>query len=303
MDASIVRVPIKIRNPIQKDFCNCWGFKVFSSKSIPYLLMADSVSLDDFDNLLKTIDNTIPFQFSTDVKGYEDKALLALSMGIPVTIKTNKVLSEQLLSDMEKVPHSSIHVSINFLDRYLGQRLEPESSPIPDLREMMFRAKSWKTFTVLSMLYQPHLVPLLDTYEIIDSVRNLTSHITLEFPIIKDVEYHRTYKNKWESLKMSSPELFKQYFLGNVSTRSWGIRHKYKTEIINNINEYIKFNKMSLEVLEGWESENRFRHNPCRLSQLPLGLRPFFYSRTDSSFDKVGDVLNQSCPKCKREIF
>lgn len=298
----IVRIPIKIRKPIYKEFCDCWNTKVFSIKGVPYFILGDSLSMRELVKMLDSLDQGIGFYFSDNINKCKEKVLYVLSKGLPVTIKTNCVLPTEVVDALRSVPHSAIHISINFLDKSLRKRLEPESSDLFDLREMMFLSKSYKIFVVVVMNYQPHLVSKLDLYEIIDMTKNHIAHMMIKFPNIKDEEYH-TYKNQWESLNTSSLEKFRQFYVADVPSRSWDIRHKYQKTIIQELQTYLKPKKINLEIINSWETNDRVRHDVSGLSDLPTGMRPFFYHKDGDMFVRAHEPLDQVCNTCSKSVF
>ena len=236
---SIKRIPIKIRNPIHKEYCDCWNMKIYSIDGIPHLIMGDNLSIEEMQSFLGTVDCCVGFYFSQHISKCRDKVILALSKGLPVTIRTKTVLPNDVLEALREVPHSAIHVSIDFLDDFPRKRLEPDSSDIFALREMMFLAKSWKIFLVLCIDYKPHLVPKLDVYEMVDITKNYVSHTLVRFPPIPDEEFYHV-KYQWESIKPSSIELFKQYYMPNIPNRTWEIRPKYEKMFTNELLDIIK---------------------------------------------------------------
>lgn len=299
----IIRVPIKIRKAIQKDYCSCWGTKVFSVDDVPFLTIVDDVPIETLAEMLNTLDSSTGFYIQKPLnKETEQKVLMILSHKLPVTINTSKVLPDHIIEAMTTVPHSSIHASINFLDYSTGNKIEPADT-IDDIRDMLYYAKNHKVFTVLSIKYYPHLVPKLDLFEVVDRVKNQVSHIVMEFPEITDEIYYTHYKTLWEALVPNSLELFRKYYQANVLKRSWEIKPKYIKEFMKDMQLFIKPKKLGMEVMENFESDNRIRHKLSGMVELPLGMRPFWYKKVDDVFEKVEDVPSQDCPKCLKPIF
>lgn len=299
----ITRVPIKIRKPIHRQFCKCWGLQVFSIDGVPQFINGDKftsvVHLMDF---LDATPACLPVHFSEYDNSLDPLIGLCINSGIPVVIRTNKVLPHYILEELRKVPHSGIQISINFLDDLMRNRLGRGASAPSDLREMISLAKSWKIFVSLSVEYQPHLVSKLDLYEIVDMVKNYVSHILISYPSFSDVLYHEI-KGGWESLKHGSSDRFKQYFMPEVPTRTWVIRPRYKEEFTSGLSDFLKGKKITLEVLDQYEESNRVRHIPSGLSDLPLGIRPFFYEKVEGTFRKTDSPEGFICPKCEKPIF
>lgn len=301
--STIKRKAIKIRKPIHKEFCSCWNTKVFSADGIPYLTVADHTSVELLKEMLEEVSQATGFYLSASYEDYELKAMTILEKKLPVTVYTNRVLSDDLLKAMSEVPHSAVHADMNFLEDDLRNRLDPTASSIMDMRAMMFNCKSWKIFTVLCVSYQPHLVSKFDLYEMIDMIKNQVAHLVLSFPSIDDSEFYSTFKAKWESIKPSSIDLFRQYFTPEVTMRSWEVRPKYKKDITRELLAYTKTKKIGMEVLENHESDNRIRHHMSGMAPLPLGIRPFWYGKVNGQFEKVDAMPDQECPRCQKGIF
>ncbi len=306
----VTRVPIKLRKPIHRDFCKCWGVQTFAIEGVPQFINGDN-SFTSAEQLIDFLDSTpvcLPIHFT-----YEDDSVgiligLATSRKVPVVVKTNRVLPDYILDELRKVPHSGIQVSINFLDDLMRNRLEEGASDIFSLRQMLFLAKSWKIFTGLHVDYQPHLVSKLDLYEIITMVKNCVSHMEITFPDLSDELFYEM-KSRWESLKTSSVEKFKQYYIADVPTRTWTVRSRFKEELLSGLVEYLKDKKVSIEVMEHHKKymhgslEDRVRHMTSGLSNLPFGIRPFFYEKDEDVFKEVESVEGCSCQKCGKPIF
>lgn len=299
----VVRVPIKLRKSVHKEFCSCWGIKVLSILSVPHLFSVDNLSDEQVVEFLDSTDVAVPVYFSSYTEDHNFRINQFLSRKIPVVIKTNSVIPSDILRKMKEVPHSGIHVSINFLDDLIKNRLEGGGSSIDSIREMLFLAKSWKIFSILTVDYQPHLVPKLDLFEIIDEIKNFIPHVIINFPSIDD-EHLLDNKHKWEALAPSSMERFKQFYMADVPTRTWMIRDRYKEDILETLQEFVKNRKITLEVVGDYcDSSNRVRYAPSGLSKLPLGVRPFFYKKEGIEFLEVPSIEGESCPKCGKPIF
>lgn len=307
-NTKVIRKPIKIRKPIQAEHCSCWNTKVFSVDSSPFLVVVDALSLSELVDFLDTIDQSTGLYFKEPLNEEgEQKVMLALSKKLPVTIKTSSVLSNHILEAMTKVPHSSIHAEVNFLDTSLGNKIYPEVDSIQDIRDMLYYAKTYKVFTVLSIRYQPHLVPKLDILEIIDMLKNQVSHLTLDMTGVDDKEFHLKHKSRWEALVPNSIDNFRKYYSPDVSTRSWELRPKFKKEFLKDIKLFIKPRKIGMEILEEFDNGNRIRHisrdKSSGLSMLPLGMRPFWYQKVEGVFEKMEEAPNQQCSSCQKPIF
>lgn len=303
MRTPVTRVPIKLRQPIHKDFCKCWGIQVFSIEGIPQFINGDKftspVHLMEF---LDEVTECLPIHFEYHDSSVDRMIGLCISRGIPVVVKTNKVLPQHILSELRKVPHSGIQISINFLDGLMRNRLERGASEVEDIWQMISLAKSWKIFVTLVVEHHPHLVSKLDLFEIISMVKNYISHILISYPSFSDDSFHEL-KGRWESLSYGSSERFKQCYMANVPTRTWVIRPKYKEDMTASLVEFLKTKKIGLEVLSGDYNEDRIRHMNSGISDLPLGIRPFFYGKDGDIFREIESVEGSTCSKCEKPIF
>lgn len=298
----IVRVPIKLRKPILKEYCGCWNTKVFAVRGVPHYILGDNLSIEELTTMLDSLEQSVGFHFSEHIDVCRDKVMEVLNRKLPVTIKTNCVLPLDVIEALRSVPHSAIHISMNFLDNSIRNRLEPSASDIFSLREMMFLAKSYKIFVVVHMDYQPHLVSRLDLFEIVDMVKNQIAHLIVRFPRVRDEDFY-TNRTKWESLSSSSLNTFKQYYVADVPTRTWNIREKYRKSFLNELQTYVKSKKINIEIDSSWESSNRVRHEHSGLSDLPTGMRPFFYDKIDGVFVSRSEAPDQVCEKCNKQIL
>jgi hypothetical protein len=305
MRTPITRVPIKIRNPIHKQFCNCWGIQTFAIEGVPQFIKVDGLTNESMSDFLHSTPVCLPIHFMEFNESNEMKIRMALGMGVPVVIRTNTVLPHWLLQALKEVPHSGIQISMNFLDEVMRNRLERGASDIFELRKMISLAKSWKIFISLVVEHQPHLVSKLDLYEMVDMVKNYVSHIFISYPSFSDVLVHEA-KSMWESLRTSSSDKFRQYYMPDVPARAWVIRPRYMQEITEGLSEYLKGKKIGLEVVDHhlkYNGYDRIRHQNSGLSDLPMGIRPFFYEKTDELFKEVESVEGFTCKKCEKPIF
>lgn len=296
----IRRVPIRLRKAIHKEFCKCYNTKVMSVNGVPHLLMADSMTLSDIENFLSDVQVSTPVYFSS--ADMLDKARLFLDKGIPVTVKTSRVLTNYELEMLRKVPHCAVHLSMKFLDGFIRSRLD-SSSPDPSaFREMAFLAKSWKIFLALDVEYYPHLMKKLDLFEIVEMYKNLVSHVLLRFPTFTDEELRGTHITQWEALSLKYIEDFKHYYMPIVPERSWEVKPRYQQEFISELSDFIKVKRLGLEVVE-WDDDDRVRHQSTGLSDLALGIKPFMYVREGDTFVKAPVSEEEPCGKCGKTIF
>jgi len=301
MDRSpVMRKSIKIRRSIFKDYCNCHDVQVFSSGATPYLLNVDRLTFEELHLLLSGLDVCTPIYMS-DTSELRDKAELCLNYGLPVTIRTNRVLPESLLEKMKAVPHSALHVSIKFLDPFIRSRLDSDASAPSDLQPMMRLAKSWKIFQALVIEYQPYLVANLDTMEIVEMVKNHIRHVIVEFPVLDDM-YVRSELPRWEVLGSDYDAKFRHFCEPNPPTRSWSIKPKFQQEFFTELSEFSKAKRLSIEAIE-WKVNDRTRHAGT-IEDYPLGMRPFMYRKgEDGRFVETVVDRERPCSECGRTLF
>lgn len=293
----VTRAPIKLRKSIQREYCGCYDASVLVVGGVPQLLLGDKLTTADMIRYLDNAQVSTPVYFSS----YQhDKVIECLKRKLPVTIRTNQVLPTFIIDQLSSVPHSAIHVSINFLDDFLRNYSEAESSEVEDLRRMMYVAKSKKIFIALQMGHFPHLSSKLDAFELVDMMKNLVSHILLSFPRVLDTDY-RDSMSTWESYNEESLVDFKSFYTPHVPSRSWEVKGKYQEEFISELQDFIKSKKITLELLQ-YEEAMRIRHTPMG-SSLALGIRPFMYVKQDGIFVKSQVDEEPPCNTCGKTMF
>lgn len=299
---SVLRTPIRLRKPIHKEYCDCYGIGVMSIDGVPSMILGDGVDDRKLHEFLCETDYAATVYFTEDISQCYDSVMICLLLKIPVVIKTNKALPTQVLEEMRKVPHSGIHVSIDFLDDSLRTSLVPGASDISSLREMLFLAKSWKIFLALSVEYHPHLMSKLDLMEIVDLVKNYTSHMFLQFPRISDEYMHQT-RATWESLRPGCMDLFKKYFQADVPSRRWYVKEQYKSALSQEIKEYLRGKKVSVETTDWDVGDKRIRHISSGLCKMPLGMRVFTFGKDNGIFVEAQLEGECTCNKCSLPII
>lgn len=288
----IKRVPIKIRKAIQKEYCECYNAAVMTADGIPQLIIGDNLSHDDLDKYLSEVKVSTPMYFSHP---FTMNYVRCLEKGLPITVRTNRVLGNDILNLMSDVPHCAIHVCINSLNS------EFNNDSIDNLWNMMHVAKGKKIHLVLETEYMPHLVHKLDLYELVSMTKNLVNHMLLSFPIITDRDYHMNI-DRWEEITPDAHELFRSIYVPNVPTRSWEVKAKYQQEIVSGLQDFIKAKRISLELLHIEGEDGRIRHTSLH-EGLPLGIRPFMYTNVDGMFVKTQVEEEEPCITCGKTIF
>ena len=301
MDELVKRIPIRIRKSIHKEYCRCWDVDIFTVNGEPQFLIGDKLSDDDMVRFIEEVGECVPIHFRQPIEECEFKVRYVLSKKIPVVIRTNKVLPEWVIPALSSVPHSGIQLSINFLEGSMRNRLEEEVLDA-DIREMLSLAKSWKIKNTLVLSYMPHLTSKLDVLEITDSFKNYVSHILLSFEDVLDEQYYEM-RHVWEVLKTSSLDKFRQYYEADVPRRAWTIRQRHRDDIIYLLFDYLKGKKIGLEVVNDEAINGRIRHISSGLSDLPLGIKPFFYKKEEGNFVAVEKLEGSTCPTCGNSIF
>jgi len=299
----VVRKAIKLRKPIHKEFCTCHDIQVLSMNGVPYVWNADKLSFDELHLILSGLDTLTPVMFSEPVEYCRDKIELCLEYKIPVNVCTNKVIPSDLVTEISKVPRSSIQVSMEFLDPFIRNRLAPEASDPSALIEMMHMAKSKKIFQTLEIPWYPHLVGKLDVFEMVEMMKNYVGHVIVMFLPIHDLLY-KSEVTKWEALSPKSLESFKHFYEPSVPDRTWRIRNKYQQEFLSDLSDFIKVKRLTIEVVE-WDESPRVRHQSVGSADHPLGMRPVLYKKgeEDGKFYLTDTETERPCHHCGKTLF
>jgi DNA repair photolyase len=289
----IVRQSIKIRKPIQKDFCRCHKVGVVVVNGIPQLVTADEMSPTDMSKYLDSVSLTTPVYFHEYTYINRESMIECLDRNIPVTIRTEDVLDEEILRRLSSVPHSGIHVSIDFLEGSYTNFVEDLAPRLDSLRKMMFLAKSWKIFIGLVVSFLPHITNKLDLYEVCEALKNCSSHVMISFPEIPDIVYNDR-KHEWPN--------FKTYYQPYIPDRSWIVKESCRKSTLEDLNTFLSSRKMSIENIS-IEPMERIRHIPTGLSDLALGIRPFYYVKDENGNFSEGMGEEQPCSTCGRTLL
>lgn len=289
----VSRIPIKIRKSIVRDFCSCWGLTVLAIDGLPHLVIGDGASHSDIKNFLDSVDCCTGFYFSEPEEDCASKISLVSEYGLPITLRTDKRITDGMMAILASLPHSAIHVSMESSRNFL-----PFS-----VRLMLSEAKSLKVVSAVQIEYKPHLTKKLNLLDSLDSVKNYISHVLVSYPDIDDIEYNRV-KSQWEQVSPGAVESFKHYYMPDVHSRSWTLKPRYRQEITSMMDDYLKPRKVTLEVVgDSKASSNRVRLDYAGLSSNPLGMRPFLYKKEDGRFVETHNFEGHTCPKCNLNIF
>jgi hypothetical protein len=291
---SVIRKAIKLRHPIQKDFCNCHGVGVLTVEGQPYIVMADGISKEKMKSYLDTVQQSAGIYFSEDIEECKEKVYMCIDNKLPVTIRTSTALNIGILEKLREVPHSGVHVSIDFLQRPIGISLENLFSEVRTLREMMFVAKSWGIFVGVVIDYFPHIISKLDLFEVCEMLKGLGSHVMITFPDVTDELYH-VMRDDWYN--------FKEFYHPDVPSRTWRINESYKKEFLVHLKAFLKSRKMSLENIN-ISMQPRIRHIPTGLSELALGISPFYFQKGQGGvFEPIKELVESPCSKCGKTLL
>lgn len=298
--SEVTRRPIKIRQSIHKEYCECWNTQVMSMNSIPYTWSADNMSLEELGRFLQshTVVTTALFE-EIDM----DKISLCLSHGVAVTVVTNKVLTPTLIDRMSAVPRCSIQTSIEFLQSSIRNSLSPNSSEPFALLQMMHAAKAKKVYQILEVCWYPHLMNKFDLFETIDMYKNYVNHLVLRVPPFSDLVY-RAEVTRWQALGLSNAEKFKHFYEPDIQGRSWKVRDKYREEIISELVDFIKSKKLSIEYTEWDSNSHRVRHKQSGTAKHPTGISNTLYQKgEDGKFILNANAEESGCPTCGKTLF
>lgn len=298
---NVKRVPIKIRKPIQRDFCQCYDLSVLLVDGEPGLVVGDRLSYTDMVRYLDTVEITTPIFFSTYF-GNEDKIKACISRKLPVGVNTYTVLSDKVVDALAEIPHCSIHISIDLVEDFTMNPIPDSSSGAVLLREMMHLAKSRKIFLSLNIPFFPYISPRLDLLEAVDMYKNLVDNVSISFPDISD-ELFRSNKAMWEHYAVGCTDRLKAMYVADVPSRSWKIRDRYKQDTVSAIVTFLKSKKLPIEIIDDDVSVNRIRRVSSGFSEFPLGMRSALYSKVDGFFTRADHRSEGICKTCSKTLL
>lgn len=265
--SDIERKSIKIRKPLHKEFCNCHPVQVFSVNGVPQFTNVDRMSLGEMDSFLEASSHVTTLSINMEDDLGVDKVLRAVKYNIPVFLNTFTSIPESLILDLKKVPHSTICLNIDDLSMGYGD--------VSELDRCLSIAKSHFLHTALEIYYTPYC-NVLSLMETLDMFKNCASHAAL---ILENTEYVLDHKGK--------------------------LLDSYKEEIFQELKDFLKPRKVSLEIMEK-STESRVRHEKYGTSDLPWGIRPFFYEKMweKGIFEECPIIENEvSCTKCEKMLY
>lgn len=296
------RTPIKIRKSVYRDYCDCHDVGVFMVSGVPQLTVVDGLSDEQFLALLDDKDLMTGIYMSEPVDQCWNKLQTAIQRGLPVTLRTEKPVSEAVLEQLRQVPHSALHLATGFTENPLLAKISL-GCPVVSFREMAALAKSYKIHIGLHLMYMPHLVDRLDLYEAVDIMKNYVGHIILTLPDIPD-DTMRSMITAWECVKPSSIPQFKKFYQARVFDRTWQVKPKHREEIVSGLADFIKAKKITAELIGGFPNQHRTRHVPLGSSN-PLGMSTYLYEKTDKGmFQRVsGQAYESNCGQCGKTLY
>ena len=303
MEQGIVRVPIKIREPIQLDYCDCKGVGTVAVEGDTCWYKLDNLTVKEYQKWFEEVDVMLPcyIKYTKDAEGL---IYACLNNNIPVILETDSVLPKNLMDALIRVPHCAVHLRMNALENLDRKILGENPSAITDLVKMCSHLKAWKVDTRLHMECVPHLVHLYDYCEMFDVFKNCVSHSFIHIHDITD-EYLNENRNRWSALSHFSMSNLKQIYIPEVSTRSWSLKPSVHKKWVKTISEYAKSKKVRCVFPDTNWSENRVRMTG-ESPQLTLGLRRYVYIKEESGIVKheakdsytFPNDLNTSCNVC-----
>ncbi|QPX71690.1 hypothetical protein [Bacillus phage SP8] len=281
------RKPIKLRNPVQLDYCTCWGTKVVSYNSKPFLTMADGASLTQLEEYIQQVPFSTAMYVTYDENQGWEKIKLFLSKGLPVYVKTYEVLPREVVDVLRESQHSAVSLEVaDFLEQ-----------DIPEARKMLHELKSWGVSTVLEV---SHIAcgSLLDTLVIIEKFKNVVGHVTVHLPEVEDEDVP-----SWQQPLMNT------YYSPCVENRSWIIKEDYRKKINEKVSSYLESRKIKFEEGISVDSDDRIRHISSVDSESPFGLPEFIYKNTGEGFEEhinpyrdSEEITLGNCPRCGKSL-
>ncbi|UAV84394.1 hypothetical protein phi18_124 [Bacillus phage phi18] len=280
---SIERKPIKFRSPIQLEYCTCWGTKVVSYNSKPFLTLTDGASLTQLEEYIQQVPFSTAMYVTYDENQGWEKIKLFLSKSLPVYVKTYEVPPQEVVDLLKESQHSAISLEVaDFLDQDIAKA-----------RKMLHELKSWGVSTVLEVSYVAY-DSLLDTLVIIEKFKNVVGHVTVHLPEVSD-----------EDVPTYQQHRMNDYYNPCVENRSWVIKEDHKKVINEKVSSYLEMRKIKFEEGISVDSEDRVRHISSVGSDSPFGLPEFIYKNTGEGFEEYinpyrdsEEVTLGNCPRC-----
>lgn len=309
----VIRVPIKIRKPIQKEMCTCRGIgSIAVEGDTCWHKVAPNNNLESYKEWLDEIGIAVPnyFVYSEDM---EPLIRECLWRRIPVVVETTRVLPSDLMQAMIDVPHCAVHISLSALETNDRELLGENVSSLHDLVKMSSFLKTWKVVTRLRINCLPHLVSLYDYCEILDLFRNYTTHAFIHFPRISDewLCAHTETMRKFPRFKQ-----YKRIYQADVLARSWALKQSIFKKWVKVITEYAEHKKIRLQICDTDWSENRVRltgNTPDKEVEVEkvLGLRKYIYLKIEGAFVKydnrskepIDESLVTHCSYCGNTFY
>lgn len=281
----IIRTPIKIRKPILKDYCNCFGQNTVSVDGIPQGIYVKGY--EGAKNVLENYLEIVPI-YIKDALGIEELEDL-LSYKAPLNLLVDNLpYLEEMLPLLSKIPYCGITLDVT------------SSMDFEKLRSLLHVAKSTKIHIIGLMRYNPALSSRLDLYSVIEQVKNYIHHILLEIPqdISDEIYTELKHSSTWNDKR------FQEYYDYEVTSGKWYLRSETVDSFMEFTHKHLKLRKISVECINFVPNKGRIRHNIGE-SNLIFGMRPFPHARESSvrEFSKVEDLQGTSCEQCKKPIF
>lgn len=293
------RESIKIRKPIQIDYCTDWNINLFSIDGITRMINVSLLSLDELRAFLAVLEYSPPLYLEEITSQFEEKAMEILKMKLPIVVNTKRCLSESLIYEMGEVPHSILYVPVVFLNDYVRGMLDPLASNLSDLRHNIAYAKSRKIMTILELQYLPAINNWIDNYEIIDMLQNYISHVIIRFTRISE-----SFLMALGTSEVLNKSKLQKYYNYQPISGFYSIVEPEKDKFLLELKEYLAGKKITMDVLkELFRNVSVNRHVPTGLSKNTFGIDSFFFRKSDNNFIEEKSFERQNCLTCGKPIF
>lgn len=273
----IMRKPIKIRKPVQLEYCSCFGQNTVSVDGEPQGIYVNGFK--EAIAVLKNYTETVTLYIKEELSSEEINAILEYKVPINLLVSSVEYLYD-VVPLLTKVPYCGITLVVN------------RNMHFDRLRELLHVAKSTKIHIITLVQFNPTTTSKLDLFDMVEQIKNYTHHMLLD---MRNVIGH-------ESVCASDTKrLSKYYFEGSDG---WVLDIDAVTALMSTIQKHFKLRKISVERIEFSPSNGRIRHSMGE-SNLLFGIRPFFYVKEESgkTFTRTDSLLGTSCKNCGKAIF
>lgn len=292
----IIRTPIKLRESIHIDMCECWGSRrVHVDGELQYII-GDDFSVNELKKFLESTEYCVNVRFTEDIDKCWEKIDVCLMHRVPVTLKTSKLVGSNRLQKMSEVLHCSVQTNIELPTKNSGNSLGDEfwrESKAQPFRDMLIKSKSWMMDTAAVFNFNLIENSLFDIYEMLDYLKSGVGHMFLTFPKLDGEQYNDT------------PDISKFYDYDEVNSL-WVAKSKYVRYIANEVSEFSSSKKIHMELTSDPETTGMIvRYSSSGYSKFPIGMSQFVYKKDANNvfYETEYPEEGVACPNCGKYVL